>query len=297
MDCTYVEQRGKDLVLGGVRFFDLAQTLDNGQAFRWRACDGGFVGIAHKRLVEIFGRGGDGYDYVIKNMTVEEFNKIFAEYFGLNQDYKALRELFFEYGGEALRSAMEFSPGLRLMRQDVWEVLVSFILSQNANIPRIKKMVEVLCECFGEKIPCGAAVGERHNEAAQSGVVGYAFPAPQVLAALDISDLAPVRAGYRAAYILDAARQVACGGFDIASLAVAPTDEVYSALLKIHGVGPKVADCVLLYGFGRTERYPTDVWIKRAMAKFYPHGFSEEAKPHAGVVQQFLFHYIRNMNL
>lgn len=271
---TYFTRNG-DIVLNGVGFFDLAQTLDCGQAFRWRPVGAGaFCGIAYGRRVEIACAGGE---VVIKNMTRTEFEGVFSRYFGLCDDYAALREDLCRYGGEALQKALEFSPGLRLMRQDVWEVLVSFILSQNSNIPRIKKMIEALCECFGKRLACG----------------GFAFPSPEALAAPDESGLAPVRCGYRAAYVIDAARRVADGRFDVRALENSPTADVYDALLQIHGVGPKVADCVLLYGFGRTERYPSDVWIKRAMAEHYPNGFPKEIKPRAGLAQQFLFRYMR----
>ncbi|MCL1862302.1 MAG: DNA-3-methyladenine glycosylase 2 family protein [Defluviitaleaceae bacterium] len=274
MDYLHAEQRGDNTVLTDTRFFDLAQTLDNGQAFRW--CESGkneFSGIAHGRRMTI------SYDesgiLTLKDTSLEEFERIWKRYFDLTRDYGKLRTYLSESAGEFLYNAIEHSPGLRLMRQDVWEVLVSFILSQNSNIPRIKKMVEAICINFGEKLPCG----------------GHTFPTPKALASLSENDLADIKSGYRAAYILDAARKTASGEFSPTELENLPSDEIYKALLNIHGVGPKVAECVLLYGFGRVERYPIDVWIKRTMEEHIPEGFSD--KTYQGIAQQYVFHYAR----
>ena len=163
------------------------------------------------------------------------------------------------------------------MRQDPWETLITFILSQNSNIPRIKGMVEKLCECFGPSLPCG----------------GHAFPAPEDLAVLEPADLAPIKSGYRDVYIIDAARRASDGRLDFNALKNMPDEDVRRALMEVHGVGPKVADCAMLYGFGRVERYPLDVWMKRVMAEYYPSGFPSLLKDTAGIAQQFLFHYIR----
>jgi N-glycosylase/DNA lyase len=270
-------QKERNTVLTDVRFFDLAQTLDNGQAFRWREVSPGqFSGIAHGRRLNLFFENGE---LTLQDVSLEEFEATWKGYFDFNRDYNELRSRFLVC--ENLSKAMEFSPGLRLMRQDVWEVLISFILSQNSNIPRIKKMIELLCENFGESLPCGS----------------HTFPAPEALAEISPEALAPIKCGYRAAYIIDAARRTASGEFNPLALENAESDEVFGELLKIHGVGPKVANCVLLFGFGRVERYPVDVWIKRAMEQFYPSGFPEEIKEFSGIAQQFLFHYMRNLDM
>jgi N-glycosylase/DNA lyase len=274
MDYTYATQKDGDVEICGLRNFELSQTLDCGQAFRWREISPQeFSGIAHGRRLDIF---LSDEKLILKNVSPQEFETTWKNYFDLARDYEKIHALFSRH--DNLRAAVEFSPGLRLLRQDAWEVLISFILSQNANIPRIKKMVEVLCESFGEKLPCG----------------GFAFPTPAALASLSAADLAPIKCGYRAAYILDAAKKAKSGEFNPAALQELSSDEILSALLKIHGVGAKVADCVLLYGFGRVECYPTDVWIKRAMNDYFPHGFPTEIKHLSGIAQQFLFHYVRS---
>jgi len=269
MDYEQVQQIDDNVVVQGLRHFDLTQTLDNGQAFRWsQTAENAYSGIVFGRRLDVTLSNGD---LVLHDTTLEDFYAIWQQYFDLGRCYASLHDSL--KSENAIKKALAFSPGLRLMRQDIWEVLISFILSQNSNIPRIKKMIELLCASFGTALPCG----------------GFTFPAPQTLAQLAVEDLAPIRTGYRAAYIIDAARQVAGGGID--SLSSQPTSAVRNALLQIHGVGPKVADCVLLFGFGRTECFPLDVWMNRVMVKLYPkgHGFAENA----GIAQQFLFHYAR----
>ena len=274
MDYKSIQQVGNDIVVGGISHFDLAQTLDNGQAFRWTSVgEGRFSGIAHGRRLDLELSEGS---LVMKNVTLPEFETTWKDYFDLGRSYGSLRDIFKNY--DTMTKALAFSPGLRLMRQDMWEMLVSFILSQNSNIPRIKKMIAQLCESFGQALPCG----------------GSAFPAPQTLAGLTEADLAVIRSGYRAAYILDAARRVADGRLDLSDISTQPTEVVRQAILDVHGVGPKVADCVLLFGFGRVECFPLDVWMKRVVSVLHPGGFPEEINQYAGIAQQFLFHYARS---
>ncbi|MCL1846201.1 MAG: DNA-3-methyladenine glycosylase 2 family protein [Defluviitaleaceae bacterium] len=301
--CVQRMVKSVNYILKGIDF-DLAQTLDCGQAFRWcapsalwkpgasgDACAQNrelFVGIAQGRRLEISRANGE---VILHDVSEDEFEKIWKNYFDIERDYGNLRALFSECS-EHLKNAVEFSPGLRLLRQNSWETLVSFILSQNANIPRIKKMVEALCENFGVRQAHGGNCGhvaERSLEAMHY----FDFPTPEKLAGLSEVDLAPLRLGYRAGYVLDAARRVASGEIDLHACENFSSDELCEVLQKIRGVGPKVAECVLLYGFGRVERYPADVWIRRAMSRWFPKGFPPEIKNFSGIAQQFLFHYIR----
>ena len=282
MDYISVMQQDNNIILTGIKNFIPEQVLDCGQCFRWRKNPdliGGFTGVAHGHQLEVYIED-DGL--VLKNTSKDDFDKIWRDYFDLSRNYSELHLLYSE--DVTLRKAIAHSPGLRLMRQDPWETLVTFILSQNSNIPRIKGMVELLCENFGDF--------ELNH---------YNFPEPEKLAKLSDDDLAPVRSGYRAEYILDAAKKVAEGSLDLKKLnqdmsCGMPTEEARQALMRVRGVGPKVADCVLLYGFGRVECYPLDVWMKRVMAKYYPKGFPESVADTAGIAQQFLFHYERVNN-
>ncbi|MCL2216563.1 MAG: DNA-3-methyladenine glycosylase 2 family protein [Defluviitaleaceae bacterium] len=283
MDYITAVQFGKDTILTGVSHFDLAQTLDNGQAFRWSRCEAEnettavtYTGIAHGRRLDLTFADSA---LILKNVPLDEFESTWKIYFDFSRSYAQLRNHLSE--NAAMTQALEFSPGLRLMRQDPWETLISFILSQNSNIPRIKKMISALCENFGKTLPCG----------------GHAFPPPEILATLTPSDLDPIKSGYRAAYVIDAARRATDGSVNPYTLCEKTSDEIHAALLQIHGVGPKVAECVLLYGFGRIERFPLDIWMKRVMSALYPHGFPNEILPYSGIAQQFLFHYARTNKL
>jgi len=276
MDYIDAVQQDKDVIIAKPKNLSLGETLDCGQCFRWQPHGDGFIGIAQGRQLMLHMKEEN---LVMKDTDLEEFESIWKSYLDLGRDYSQIKSLYSI--DEHLSKAVAFSPGLRVMRQDPWETLITFILSQNSNIPRIKKMVLELCIHFGKKLPTG----------------GCAFPTPENLASLNIEDLAPIKTGYRAPYILDAARCVAEGKTDLTSLDRQTTDEIKNKLQEIHGVGPKVAECVLLFGFGRVEVCPMDVWIKRVMHTLYPKGLPKEFLPTAGIAQQYLFHYARNMGV
>ena len=179
----------------------------------------------------------------------------------------------------ALKAAAEFAGGIRILKQEPFEALCSFIISQNSNIPRIKGIIERLFLHFGEPFLY-------HNE------TRYAFPTPKKLASCTPEDLAPLRAGFRAKYLIDAAKRIASGEIDLEAVRKMPLPDAKAKLQTISGVGPKVADCALLYGLHRTECFPMDVWMKRAVSllpRLSPADFGENA----GIAQQYLFHYVR----
>ena len=259
---------GPDLV-AEVPGFSLADTLDCGQCFRWERREDGFRGVCRSRSLTV---AQEGERLRFRGVSREEFAEVWAPYFDLDGDYDALKRAY--SADPTLAAACRYAGGIRLLRQEPWEALCSFIISQNNNIPRIKGIISRLCQSFGEP------VGE-----------DWAFPGPERLAELTVEDLAPLRAGFRARYILDAARKVAGGAVDLEAIPGLSMEEAREALRKISGVGPKVAECALLYGFHRLEAFPVDTWIRKALAQYYPEGFP--AVPCAGVAQQYLFHYIR----
>jgi len=275
MDYKNLEIRGKDLILRDIKHFIPSQVLDCGQCFRWEAVQDDdrirYIGIAHGRQLSI---SLEDSDLIFENTSQAEFKNIWCDYFDLGRNYGLLREDY--VADQRLKEALAFSPGLRLMRQDPWETVITFILSQNCNIPRIKTMVSRLCEAFGKPIPGG-----------------FAFPTPKHLSNLNENDLNAIKCGYRAKYIIDAAKRVADGRLPINEMFEMPTEDIRQALMEVSGIGPKVADCILLYGFGRVERYPMDVWMKRVMASWFPDGFPKNLLNTAGIAQQFLFHFAR----
>ena len=260
---------GNDIIVSE-NDLDLDETLDCGQAFRWKKIDSDhictYTGSFLNSNLTVSQRD-DGL-FVFHDTTEQDFLEKWVRYFDFETDYSELKRQFSE--DETLSKACSFAGGMRLLRQDSWEALISFIISQNNNIPRIKGIIERLCEHYNGR-----------------------FPSSQELDAESIDSLSYLRSGFRAKYIADAANKTASGIVDLSAIAAMPLDDARTALKTIAGVGPKVAECVLLYGMYRTEAFPIDVWIKRVLEQFYPNGFPEIAKSHAGIAQQYLFHYIR----
>lgn len=250
---------------------NLALTLDCGQAFRWiQKPNGAWHAVVSGRAVDIT---QDGERITVIGDTDERF---WRTYLDLDRDYGAICEKL--KTDRWLNRAIKEYSGIRILRQDTWEALCSFIISQNNNIPRIKGIIERLCTAFGDDLGNG----------------DFGFPSAERLAKCSVDDLAPLRSGFRAKYIIDAAQKVAGGAIDLDILTTENMDVCRSELIKIKGVGAKVAECTLLYGCGRIEAFPVDVWVKRIMAELYPEGLPECTFGIEGIAQQFLFHWRRN---
>lgn len=261
------------IVIPDVRDLDLEQTLDCGQSFRWeKQNDGSFSGVAFGKYVNI---SLDGTDMIIKNAAPED-EKIWREYFDLELDYGKIRGDISKLH-PVLEDAARYAPGIRILRQEPYEALCTFIISQNNNIKRIKGIVARLCESFGDEIDEGV----------------YTFPNAERLAELTPDDLAPLRAGFRNRYIIDSAKKVASGEVDLELCKTADYEAARAELMKITGVGVKVADCTLLFGMHRVEAFPVDVWMKRAMEKLFPGMSANDFGEYAGIAQQYIFHYSR----
>ena len=223
--------------------FSLSQTLDCGQAFRFEElANGRWGGVACDRYLEL--EILENGQVVLYNVDEKEFENIWRDYFDLDRNYSEIIEKIST--NEVLKNASQYGKGIRVLNQPPWETLCSFIISQNNNIKRIKGIISRLCETYGEETPGG-----------------YTFPTAQKLATLTPEDLAPLRAGFRAKYIIDAAQKISSKEVDLEKVKALPFDEAKNELLKIKGVGEKVAQCALLYGFGRIEAFPVDVWVKR----------------------------------
>ena len=263
------------MIVKNVTSLDLGETLDCGQSFRWRDNgDGSFTGVAYEKLVTVSIRDKDLH---LENTTEQDFEKIWRNYFDLDLDYDSIRSSIGEIH-PVLKEASAYAPGIRILRQEPWEALCTFIISQNNNIKRIKGIVDRLCTTFGNKI------GDTDF---------YTFPKPETLAKLTPDDLAPLRAGFRNKYIIDASRKVATGEVDLEKCKNVPYDDARAELCKIKGVGIKVADCTLLFGMHRIEAFPIDVWMRRAMERLFPNMTGEDFGEYAGIAQQYIFHYAR----
>lgn len=262
----------------GVGSFHLGRTFDCGQCFRFEPnSDGTVSGVAHGRWIT-FSQPNEG-TLRIYGSDGMDFESIWREYLDLDRDYDALAASF--AGDEILTKAAQCASGIRILNQDPWETLCSFIISQNNNIPRIKGLIEAISRNYG--IPIETSDG-----------IKYSFPTPEALAEAGEEALFALKTGFRAKYISDAARRVASGTLDLGEVAKLPTPEAADMLCTVKGVGPKVAACTLLFGFGRGDCFPIDVWIKRVLDEFYPDGLDITALgDRAGIAQQYLFYYKR----
>lgn len=271
MECISINNGVK---VSGVYDLDLAQTLDCGQSFRWTIQpDGSFNGVAFGKSVNVKLEDTTLY---ITNSTVEDFDNYWYNYFDFGLDYGKIRG---EISGihPILNEAAKYAPGIRILQQEPYEALCTFIISQNNNIKRIKGIVQRLCEFFGEKIAEDT----------------FAFPTAEKMTSLSADDLAPLRAGFRNRYLIDAAQKVASGEVDLDFCRTANYEDARKELMKITGVGVKVADCTLLFGMHRIEAFPIDVWMKRAMEKLFPDMTANDFGEFAGIAQQYIFHYSR----
>lgn len=267
---------GRGAEIYGLSSLNLAETFDCGQCFRWEKKDGRFSAVVRNRYTTVY---KDGETLVIENCTEDELQNIFAEYFDLSLDYNAVRDSLVEKF-PILKDAADHAPGIHILAQEPWEALCSFIISQNNNIPRIKGIISRLCEAYGEK--CGES---------------YTFPEAKTLAALEPEDLKNLRAGFRTGYIIDGARKVADGQINLEALKTSPITEARESLMMIRGVGPKVAECTLLYGLHRLEAFPIDTWMKKAMATLYKGMSPTDFGKYAGIAQQYIFHYSRTIKI
>jgi len=280
-----VKTNGNDLIISGVKDFDVTHIFECGQCFRWdKEDDGSYTGIALGKALNISFKENE---VLMKNTLQEDFELLWKNYFDFDTDYSQIKTVL--SSDETVKKAISYGNGIRILNQDLWECIISFIISANNNIPRIKGIVKRFCENFGKKI---TYLGREF----------YTFPSPEELLGITVSDLAPLRAGFRDKYIVDAVNKVNSGEVCLDTVINSDINTARNELLKIKGVGRKVADCVMLFGAGKRASFPVDVWVKRVMAELY----AEEIKDgdifafaenkfgeNAGIAQQYLFYYMR----
>lgn len=268
------------IIITGISDFSLVECLTSGQTFRWQPRGAGFFGVALGRAVYAEQRG----DALVLTGVGTEDAGAFVRYFDFERDYGAIKASYMH--DPFLCEGMGYAPGMRVLRQPHFETLISFIISANNNVKRIMGIVERLC------VRCGAPIEG-----------GFDFPTPEALAALGEEALRDCGAGYRARYIVEAARAVA-EGFSLDEVARMPYEQARQALVKLPGVGLKVADCAALYSMGFTRSFPADVWMRRVLCGVYGYRgkndkqlrafVDERFGEYAGLAQQYLFHYARH---
>ena len=213
--------------------------------------------------------------------TEQEFSELWRDFFGLGDDYEKIRADIRERfsGHPVMELALERGRGIRIMRQEPHEALISFIISQNNNIPRIKGIISTLCSKYGSPINF-------------EGKTYFSFPDAKALFDAGVDALYEIKTGFRAKYIYDAVKKELSGEIDLEKIAKKSSEEAICELKKINGVGDKVANCVLLFGLSHFDAFPVDVWIKKVLAKYFPEGLDiSSLGPYAGIAQQYLFHF------
>ena len=267
------EKLNNSVIVSDVDCLDLDLTLDCGQAFRWeRNDDGSYSGVAGGYFLNIKKENGK---LIFNDTSMEVFNSFWVHYFDLNKDYKKICETLKQ--DELLSSTIDEYYGIRILNQEPWEALCSFVISQQNNIKRIKLIISRLCKAYGEDLKNGH----------------YSFPSAQRLSELSVADFEALGTGYRAKYLEKLAKDVASGQIDLQKIKTLSLDEARKELLNIYGVGIKVANCALLFGFEFYSAFPVDVWMKRVM-EYYPNGLPECFTGIEGIAQQYLFHWARN---
>lgn len=270
--------------------YHLGRTLESGQAFRWEESEGGWESVVDGNWVRLRQTGEEIWAETA--VAVADWRWLEA-YLQTDVDLRAVRARFPQEAH--LAAATEACRGLRLLRQDPWECLASFILSSNKQITQIRQMIDRLCRELGQRVTTPANAKVRH-----------AFPPPEVVAAAPLALLAECRMGYRGPYLKATAARVAGGEIDLSKLPGMALAEAREQLMALPGVGPKVADCVLLFSLGHRRAFPVDVWIERVLRDLYFGGravtptrmrrfIEEHFGAEAGYAQQYLFHYARTV--
>jgi N-glycosylase/DNA lyase len=271
-----------------VRNYDLGATLDSGQAFRWQYDTGHWIGIIGAHWVRLH---SDGFGIRAEAAEPTRDWQWLTSYLQLDIDLTQILVTFPD--DPPMKAAIDACQGLRLLRQDPWECLASFILSSTKQIVQIRQIVSLVCQSFGAPIPAGAGA-ER----------AYAFPTAARLARATEPEMRACKMGFRAPYLLDTARLIAASQFDLDRIGKLEVEQARAELMDLPGVGRKIADCVLLFAYGFQSSFPVDVWVLKALRRLYfgrrrvttkrIHEFTQKHfGPNGGYAQQYLFHYMR----
>lgn len=280
------EQVNNDLILRDIDHFNLKKTFECGQCFRWDEVDKDeFIGVVDGKVMHI--KEDDGV-FTFYDTDKEYFDSFLNNYFDFNLDYNEIDKKIST--DDHIKKCIEYGKGIRILKQDLFETIISFIISANNNIPRIKKIIGAICEKYG-------------NEIDYKGKKYYSFPTYKDLKDVTKEEFHELKMGFRDKYLVDAIHKINSGEIDLDKLTNMPTLEAKKELMKIKGVGEKVSDCILLFSLKRLELCPMDVWVKRIFENRYglsdltfENGFNLAKNnwgEYAGIAQQYLFYYER----
>ena len=287
-----VYEKNNVVILEGVADFDPKHIFECGQCFRWMAEeDGSYTGVAKGKVINVSRENDTVY---IKNSSLKDFNDIWKDYFDLNTDYTNIKNIL-KNMDEHLEKATEFGWGIRILRQDPWEMIISFIISSNNRIPMIQRAIGNLSRQYGTYIG-------QYN-----GVDYYDFPTPEQLNKASIEDIRACSTGFRDKYIKSTTEAVINNNDDVYKYNSLSTEECRKELMKFNGIGPKVCDCIALFGMQKYDTFPVDVWVKRVMQEFYVDDDMSLPKMRtyaidkfgdlSGFAQQYLFYYARELGI
>jgi N-glycosylase/DNA lyase len=305
LDYKKIEAYDDGILVKDVRNFELKHIFDCGQCFRWHEeADGSYIGVAFGRVIQMEKRDTD---VMIYNASEEDFYDIWENYFDLKRDYGTIKE---ELSKDALlKEAVEFGHGIRLLQQEPFEITLSFIISANNRIPMIKRAIENMSKRWGEPLN-------------YKGRTFYAFPKLEVLQKISMEELEACGMGFRNKYIADTVAKIyeckhkenfpalqdsECAKYDLERIKSLYDDACHNEMQNFNGIGPKVADCIMLFSMGKYSAFPVDVWVKRAMQHFYlaPDVSLKKIRDFgrnkfgelSGFAQQYLFYYARENNI
>lgn len=280
-------------ILRNAKSFEPVHIFECGQCFRWnKEEDGSYTGVIKNSVINVKKIGND---VEFTGVCDENIKQICEEYFNLQTNYEAIKEKLSNID-RYLKNSIEYGNGIRILKQDLWETLLSFIISANNNIPRIKTIIERIAKKYGNRI-------ENRNK------MYYTFPTPEMLQNASIDDFRGLGLGFRDVRIYETVQRTLKGEIDLEKLKQEENTEVLrKKLLEIPGVGPKVADCVMLFALNRFDVFPVDVWVKRVISELYfnkkeqtpnvIHEFAEKQYGNlAGLAQQYLFYWRRENSI
>lgn len=304
MDYKDISDFNKDgiegIILKGVENFELNHIFDCGQCFRWnRQESGNYIGVAYGKVIEV---EKDNDNIVLYNTNREEFEEVWKDYFDLSRDYSKIKITLSK--DNLLKKAIDYGHGIRILQQEPFEIIISFIISANNRIPMIKRAIEKISKKWGERLY-------------YKDEIYYSFPSIERLSSISLEEIEDCGTGFRSKYIVDTVSKIHKDfktdsseynkQFDINYIGKLQDDQCHNMLQNFKGIGPKVADCVMLFSMGKNSAFPVDVWVKRAMQHFYlapdvslkkiREFGREKFGEFSGLAQQYLFYYARENNI
>ena len=285
-------EKDNQIVIKNMMDFEPKHIFECGQAFRWHVEEDDSYTAIHKSKVINVKR--DGKDIIFSNTNMEDFENIWYDYFDLGRDYGEIKKELSK--DPILNEAIKFGEGIRILNQEPYETTISFIISANNQIPRIKRSIELISQKYGESI--GSYNGKEY----------FSFPSSEILASIDEKELEDnCKVGYRAKYIVNTSKMIKNKEIDLDKLFQLPTETAKEILMRLPGVGPKVSNCILLFSLDKNEAFPVDVWVKRVMENLYFNENTSIKKISAyaeenfgslgGFAQQYLFYYARELGI